>query len=332
VGRVDKRHLTGDFAAATEPFRRELFAHCYRMLGSIDDAEDAVQETYLRAWRAYDRFEGRSSVRVWLYRIATNVCLTALEGRGRRFLPSTFGPPDAAPAEGVAWLQPIPDDPADVATARESVRLAFVASLQFLPGRQRAALLLREVLDWSAREVAEALDTTVPAVKSMLQRARAQLRDKAPDAEEPTATEAREILDRYVEAFETADVAALEKLLRDDATLEVPPSSAWFRGKAGCVPVLADAVGAPGDWRMEPVGANGQPAAVAYFQGEPFGVAVLDVASGGLRGIVAFADPGLVARFTEQPFAEQPFAEPPFAEQPFAEPSFAEPPFTPRRR
>ena len=294
---VDRRDLTDDFGAVTEPFRRELLAHCYRMLGSVDDAEDAVQETYLRAWRASDRFEGRSSVRVWLYRIATNVCLSA---RGRRFLPSTYGPPDAAPAPDVAWLQPMPDDPADVATTRESVRLAFVASLQFLPGRQRAALLLREVLDWSAREVADALDTTVPAVKSLLQRARAQLQDKAPDASEPTGPEAREVLDRYVEAFETADVAALEKLLRDDATLEVPPSSTWFRGKAGCVRVLADAAGAPGDWRMVPVSANGQPAAVAYHRGEPFGVAVLSVVQGELAGIVAFADPGLVPRFTSR--------------------------------
>ncbi len=308
------RDPTREFEAATEPFRRELLAHCYRMLGSVDDAEDVVQETYLRAWRSYDRFEGRSSVRVWLYRIATNACLTAIERRGRRFLPSTLslpstlGPPGADPAEAtsaaadVAWLQPMPDDPADIATVRESVRLAFVASLQFLPGRQRAALLLREVLDWSAKEVADALDTTVPAVKSMLQRARAQVHAKAPEAEEPTAPEAREILDRYVAAFEHSDIAALEKLLTDDATLEVPPSSVWFKGKATCVPVLAEtAMGQPGDWRMVPTRANGQPAAVAYYRGEPFGLAVLTVTAGGIARIVAYMDPALVARFTPRP-------------------------------
>jgi RNA polymerase sigma-70 factor, ECF subfamily len=290
------------FAAEAEPFRRELFAHAYRMLGSADDAEDVVQETYLRAWRSYDGFERRSSMRVWLYRIATNAALTTIEQRGRRFLPSTYGPPNADAAEepAVAWLQPLPDDPADTVAERESVRLAFVASLQFLPGRQRAALLLSEVLSWSAKEVAAALDTSVPAVKSMLQRARARLA-AMPTAEvaEPTAPEAREILDRYMAAFERSDIAALEKLLTDDATLEVPPSASWFAGKAVCVPVLAEtAIGTPGEWRMVPTRANGQPAVVAYYRGEPFGLAVLTVTAGGLRRIVAFMDPDLVERFT----------------------------------
>ncbi|MDT7646656.1 MAG: polymerase sigma-70 factor, subfamily, partial [Pseudonocardiales bacterium] len=208
-----------EFVADTEQFRGELVAHCYRMLGSLADAEDLVQDTYLRAWRAYDRFEGRSSVRSWLYRIATNVCLTALRGRGRRALPSGVGAPEPDPNAPLApaprdlsWLQPIPTslvdpaaaDPGAIVAAREGVRLALVASLQYLPPRQRAVLILRDVLAFSAAEVAELLDTSSTAVKSTLQRARARLHELSPTADdvtEPAEPELRAVLERYITAF-----------------------------------------------------------------------------------------------------------------------------------
>lgn len=312
---------TGEFVRNTEPFRRELLAHCYRMVGSVDEAEDLVQETYLRAWRSYGRFEGRSSVRAWMYRIATNTCLTALQCRVRRPLPSGLGnpsedpnaPPDVAGPE-VNWLQPIPDalvtsesgDPAAIIVSRESLRLALVASLQYLPGRQRAVLILRDVLAWPAAEVAEMLDTTTAAVKSTLQRARARLKEVAPTAEdvnEPDERQCRALLDQYIAAFENADPTALEQLLREDAVLEATPIKTWFAGLGTCVPFLATQVfGAPGDWRMTPSRANGQPAAVAYHRGDdgvhhPYGVVVLTVTSTGIARISAFGDPGLVATF-----------------------------------
>src|SRR3984957_16372717 len=230
-----------EFTDLTEPFRRELLAHCYRMLGSVDDAEDVVQETYLRAWRAYDGFEGRSSVRTWLYQIATNTCLTARQHRTRRALPSGLGGPgeDHDAGSGLDWLQPMPDalvtgeaeDPAVIAVARDSLRLALIASFQYLPPRQRAVLLLREVLAFPAEDVARMLGTTTVAVKSALQRARARLSDVAPaQVAEPSGPAARAVLDQYIAACETADAAALEQLLRRDAVLEMPPSSVWFSG------------------------------------------------------------------------------------------------------
>ena len=215
-----------DFLPLAEPYRRELLAHCYRMLGSVHDAEDLVQETYLRAWRAYDRFEGRSSLRTWLYRIATNACLTALETRSRRPLPSGLGAPNADPDDAlvqqaeVPWLEPIPDamvagaaaDPATIVTSRDSIRLALIAALQHLPPRQRAVLILCEVLRWRAAEVAEMLDTTTAAVNSALQRARAQIELAAPSEDavtEPQTPDQRDLLERYVAAFESYDVNAL---------------------------------------------------------------------------------------------------------------------------
>jgi RNA polymerase sigma-70 factor (ECF subfamily) len=291
------------------------------MLGSVDDAEDLVQETYLRAWRSYGGFEGRSSVRAWLYRIATNACLTARQQRGRRLLPSGLGGPGtdpeaplAAAGPEVAWLQPMPDalvtpasdDPAAIVASRESLRLALIASLQYLPARQRAVLLLRDVLDWPAAEVAELLGTTTVAVKSTLQRARARLEPLASAADqvtEPTQPEARALLEQYIAAFENADATALERLLRDDATLEMTPSKIWFAGKKTCAAYISTQVlGSPGHWRMVPTSANGQPAVVAYLRGSDgfhhaFGAAVLTLTATGIAQIVVFGDPGLVARF-----------------------------------
>ncbi|SFW63292.1 RNA polymerase subunit sigma-70 [Amycolatopsis australiensis] len=294
-----------------EPYRRELLAHCYRMLGTPDEAEDVVQETYLRALRAYDRFEGRASLRSWLYRIATNACLTALEQRRRRPLPSGLGAPSAdpdappIPAEpGDAWPRPIPDalvtpesaDPAAIAVARDGVRLALIAGLQLLPPRQRAVLILREVLAFPAAEVAEMLGTSVAAVKSTLQRARARL-GSAAEVGEPTEPEQRALLDRYMSAFMNSDLAALEQVLRDDAVIEPVPSRTWFTGKRTCVAFLRHVMGEPGEWRMTPARANGQPAAAVRYRGEPFGVAVLTVAQGGIARITVFGFPDLVARF-----------------------------------
>lgn len=311
----------GGFVEAAEPFRRELFAHCYRMLGSIQDAEDVVQETYLRAWRSYDGFERRSSVRTWLHRIATNRCLTELAGRSRRVLPSGAGDPqqdpDAALQAGgtdVSWLQPAPDamllpdsaDPAAIVAAREAVRLALVASLQHLPPRQRAVLLLRDVLAFPAGDVAAMLGTTTASVKSALQRARARLREldlTAGQITEPAAPRARELLDRYIAAFENADAAALERLLQRDATLEATPLRTWFAGRGVCMPFLRrHLLGSPGDWRMLATSANGQPAAVAYTRDrhgdyQAYGICVLTVTDAGIRRISSFGDPGLVAAF-----------------------------------
>jgi RNA polymerase sigma-70 factor (ECF subfamily) len=301
------------FARRTEPYRHELLAHCYRMLGSPQDAEDVVQETYLRAWRAYDRFEERSSVRTWLYRIATNACLNALRRGDRRTLPSGLGAGDARSDAEVPWLQPIPDalvtppsdDPATVVAAREGVRLALVASLQYLPPRQRAVLMLREVLGWPAADVAEMLDTSVAAVKSTLQRARARLAEVAPAADrlsEPSEPEQRAALDRYMAAWETSDAAALEDLLRADATLEVTPGRDWASGKAECMRIVRASIGVAGDWRLVSTRANGQPAAAAYRRGadgvrHPFGIALLRVATGGVAGIVVFGDAALFPLF-----------------------------------
>ncbi|WP_330251574.1 sigma-70 family RNA polymerase sigma factor [Nocardia sp. NBC_00565] len=309
------------FVRDTEPFRRELLAHCYRMLGSADDAEDLVQETYLRAWRSYDGFEGRSSVRTWLYRIATNACLTALQHHSRRVLPSGLGEPEPYPAaaaqraeSNISWLQPISDalvipesaDPAVVFAARQGLRLALIASLQYLPGTQRAVLILRDVLAFPAVEVAAMLGTSTPAVKSTLQRARARLRELSPRPDalaEPAESHARALLDRYMAAFQNADAAELERLLCDESTLEAPPIQTWFAGRRTCVPFLRRYVlGAEGDWLMLPTGANGQPAAVGYRRGDDgdyhaYGVVVLTVTPTGIAGVVSFGDPKLVPSF-----------------------------------
>ncbi len=308
-----------DFAARTEPFRRELLAHCYRMLGSLHDAEDVVQETYLRAWRSYGGFEQRSSVRTWLHRIATNACLTALERRGRRVLPSgltspsddPYAPPVPAGPE-VDWVQPFPDalvegDPAAAVVAREDLRLALIASLQHLPARQRAVLLLRDVLAFPAAEVAAVLGISTAAVKSALQRARARMEEASATADgtiEPDEPQARALLDRYIAAFENADAAAVKEVLREDAALEMVGSRTWFSGLRTCLPFITSpqVLGSPGDWRMLPTIANGQPAAAAYLRGdsgthEAYGIAVLTPRMDGIARIVVFGDPELVSVF-----------------------------------
>ncbi|MER7251431.1 sigma-70 family RNA polymerase sigma factor [Kribbella sp. NPDC000426] len=301
------------FAADTERYRRELLALCYRMVGSAHDAEDLVQETYLRAWRSYAGFEGRASIRSWLYKIATNVCLTALDSRQSRVLPSGLtGPydgPDRAPVPAVpgevSWLEPLPDrwiaadDPAAVIVARESVRLALIASLQLLPPRQRAVLILREVLAFPATDTAEMLGTTTAAVKSALQRARSTLDEVEPDELlEPTDERARALLDGYITAFERSDANLLEQVLRADATLEATPFRDWQAGKTRCIHLLeAHVFGAPGDWRLIPTTANGQPAAAVYHRGRASGIVVLTVTATGISRVVEFQDPALVAAF-----------------------------------
>ncbi|WP_112239226.1 sigma-70 family RNA polymerase sigma factor [Kribbella monticola] len=308
------------FLEETEQYRSELLAYCYKLLGSLHEAEDVVQETCLRAWRSQDTFEGRSSLRTWLYRIATNQCLNALGSPQRRALPSGLFAPSPDPGTTMApvqseqsWLDPFPGpaaeagDPADVVAARSSLRLALVASLQHLPGRQRAVLILREALGYRAAEVAEMLETSVPAVKSALQRARATLSEVAPTTEEvvePDSPEARAILDRYMAAFEHADVEAMNDLLRSDARLEVVPSDVWFQGKTTCVGQLRERVMTePGLYKMLPTIANGQPAAASYYREtiddefRPFAISVLTVDRSHIVAITVFADPALVTRF-----------------------------------
>ena len=311
-----------EFARLTEPFRPELLAHCYRMLGSIYDAEDQVQETLVRAWRSYGDFQGRSSLRTWLYRIATNACLRAIENRARRPLPSGLGGPGEDPAGPLApvmpevrWLQPVPDalirpgpaDPATVAVSRESVRLALIAALQYLPGRQRAVLILRDVLGWHAAEVAELLGITPTAVNSLLQRARARLRQAAPttdEVREPAEASERTLLDAYAEAFASADVGALAKLLRDDAVLEMPPQPTWFAGRERVSRFLASRVlTEPGAFAMLPIAANGQPAFAAYLRGNDgvyraHAIQVLTSDGAAITRIVSFNDAGLYPIFT----------------------------------
>jgi RNA polymerase sigma-70 factor (ECF subfamily) len=320
-----------DFEIRTNPFRRELLAHCYQMLGSVHDAEDLLQETLLRAWRAYDRFdESRASLRTWLYRIATNACLTALEQRSRRPLPSGLGaPPNSDPeqplirGEEVPWLQPIPDsmlgtdhgDPAAVLVSRGNLRLAFVAAMQFLPARQRAVLILRDVLDWPTAEVAEALETTSAAVNSALQRARARLGEAGlaeDQINEPADPGHRALIDRYVTAFENADLAALERLLTHDAVLEMPPFLNWYVGREAYVRFIARVFTLRGtDWRMLPVQANGQPAVAAYVRAhngsyDLHTLQVFTVTRSGVSRNTVFQDPSLFTTFALPTHLEPP--------------------------
>ena len=305
---------TGTVEIRLEKHRSELTGYCYRMLGSAFEAEDAVQETLVRAWKGYDRFEGRSTLRSWLYRIATNVCLDMADTSQRRARPmdlsspiSALAPSDATLPEN-AWIGPIPDgrvlgagaiggtDPAEVAVARESIRLAFISALQNLPPKQRAVLILREVLSWSAAETADLLDTSVAGVNSALQRARATLADAgdpaAGDQFKPLDEDQRSLLARYLDAFERFDVDALTALLREDATLSMPPYAMWLRG----IPDLRAWWTGPGSGcrgsRLVPLVANGAPGFGQYRDGgdEPWSVQVLEISGGRLAGITYFLD------------------------------------------
>ncbi len=300
-----------DFQALTERYQRELLAHCYRMSGSVHEAEDLVQETFLRAWKASADFQGRSSVRTWLYRIATNVCLTNLEGRPRRPLPAALGTPDQMGGDAleqdheIAWLQPVPDASVVVAE-RDSIRLAFVAALQHLPARQRAVLILRDVLRWSAAEVAEALDTTTAAVNSALQRAHAQLRERAlseESVEERLSEAQQQLLDRYVEAFWRKDIDTIVSLLTSEAVWEMPPFLNWYVGPDSIGELIdKNCPGGRHDMPMLRTSANGGPAFGLYMRGPdgaftPFQLQVLELAGSQVRHVRAFFDTSLFARF-----------------------------------
>jgi RNA polymerase sigma-70 factor (ECF subfamily) len=301
---VEATPLTaGPGFAELEQHRRELTAHCYRMLGSPFEAEDAVQDTLLRAWRSLDRFEGRAALRSWLYRIATNVCLDMLNGRERRARPMDLGParsPDGPIGEilpEVTWIEPLPDrlvvsdgDPAEVVESRETIRLAFVAALQHLPPRQRAALILCEVLRWKASEVAELLDTSVASVNSALQRARATLDAADIAASDPSpelGEEEREILTRYVGAFERYDMDELTSLIHEDATQSMPPYELWLRGRDDILSWwVGKGAGCRGSRVIPTVAANGSPAFGQYKPSadgdgyEPWALQVLEVEGG----------------------------------------------------
>jgi RNA polymerase sigma-70 factor, ECF subfamily len=308
-----------DFLQVTGPYRRELLAHCYRMLGSVHDAEDLVQETYLRAWRSYHGFEGRSSLRTWLYRIATNVCLTALDSRARRPLPTGLGAPSSDPGAPlveqveVPWLEPVPDaliggasDPATIAETRASVRLALIAALQHLPPRQRAVLVLRDVLRLRAAEVADVLDTSVAAVNSSLQRARAQLEEAGlteDDIVEPTDPAQRELLDRYARALEDKDIGSIVTLFTKDAVWEMPPFTGWYQGPQDIGRLIdTQCPGEPGGMRMVATEANGQPAFALYMR-QPdgswhaFQLQVVTLAPAGISHMTVFFDLRLFTTF-----------------------------------
>ncbi|MER5459164.1 sigma-70 family RNA polymerase sigma factor [Streptomyces sp. NPDC002668] len=304
---------TQDLDSRLEQHRRELTGYCYRMLGSAFEAEDAVQDTMVRAWRNFEKFEGRSSLRSWLYRIATNVCLDMLSAGNRRARPMdlTSATPvaqaqlNARPE--ITWLEPVPDgrvlpsvaDPAETAVERESIRLAFVAALQHLPPKQRAVLILREVLAWKAAEVAELLGTTVASVNSALQRARATLAQSQPastDADDPLDEEQKKLLDRYVAAFEGYDMKALTALLHEDATMSMPPYDLWLRGHDDIVGWMLGVGEVCRGSKLVPTVANGSPAFAHYHPSgtgegyEPWALIVLEIRNGMIVGMDFFLD------------------------------------------
>jgi RNA polymerase sigma-70 factor (ECF subfamily) len=292
-------------------YRGELVAHCYRMLGSLHDAEDSVQETYLRAWKGFGAFQGRSSIKTWLYRIATNVCLNALQHSSRRVVPSALGAPGNDPddleaqALEISWLEPFPD-PALVVGDRQSLRLAMVAALQHLPPRQRAVLILRDVLVWQASEVADLLETTTAAVNSSLQRARAELAKLAPAEDqlsEPDEPVRRALLDQYSMAFERADFVALEGLLTEDTRWEMPPIPTWFEGRVDVLRLLrAKLLLGEGKRLMVETAANGQPAFAMYTRGSDglfhaHSIEVLTLTKAGVSAVLAFHLPAVFSAF-----------------------------------
>ena len=283
-----------------EQHRRELTAYCYRMLGSPFEAEDAVQDTLLRAWKALDRFEGRSQLRSWLYRIATNVCLDMLGGRERRARPMDLGPSGEPVAENlrelseVTWIEPIPD-PAETTVERETIRLAFVAALQHLPPKQRAVLILREVLHWQASEVAELLETSVASVNSALQRARATLADANVHDSTPELEEAdRGLLERYVKAFERYDMEALTALIHEDATQSMPPYDLWLTGRDDIFAWWwGPGIGCKGSRVIPTVAANGSPAFGQFKPSpdggyEPWALQVVEISGGKIAELTFF--------------------------------------------
>jgi RNA polymerase sigma-70 factor (ECF subfamily) len=324
------------FAALVERHRRELRVHCYRMLGSFDESEDLVQETFLRAWRSLRDFEGRSTLRAWLYRIATNACLDALDGRARRVLPQHVGAPSdpgvaLPPRTDIAWLQPFPDrltepdpqwepvapseaEPDAVVVARETMELAFLAAIQHLPPRQRAALILRDVLGWPAKQTAAVLNGSVASVNSAVQRARTTLKEHLPErrmdwapSEEPTEQE-RAVLRRYMDAVERADLAAVADLLAEEVRTTMPPYPMWFEGREAVVAALtaswdAGSPGYVGRFRMTPTRANRQPAVAAYVRGRDkpvyraFAISVLRIENGRIVEATGFHEPGLFPAF-----------------------------------
>jgi RNA polymerase sigma-70 factor, ECF subfamily len=302
-----------DLERRLEQYRTELTGYCYRMLGSSFEAEDAVQETLVRAWRGFDRFEGRAALRSWLYRIATNVCFDMLNGRQRRARPMDLGPvgsADAAlnaPLVETTWIEPVPDgrvlpdagDPADVTVARETIRLAFVAALQHLPAQQRAVLILREVLRWKATEVADLLGTSVASVNSALQRARATLADRAVSDTDPLAPvddEQEALVARYVDAFERYDLDSLVSLLHEDVTHSMPPYDLWLRGPAEVRRWMLGPGAKCRGSRMLATSANGSPAFGQYRPSgpggshQPFSLQILEISGGRITGLNFFLD------------------------------------------
>jgi len=314
-----------EFSGLTEPYRRELMLHCYRILGSLQDAEDIVQETLLRAWRRLNTYEGRASLRAWLYKIATNACFDALAKRPRRVLPTTqYSPanphqPFAPPVTEPIWLEPYPDDliaepesgPEARYSQRESVSLAFLAALQSLPPRQRAVLILCDVLDWRASETAQLLAITISAVSSALHRARVTMnkhyhaRGRDTLATTSIDDDLRLLLNRYVQAWESADIDGLVELLREDATLSMPPLPTWYAGREAIITAAQEKIfagDARGRWLMQSIRANRQPACAVYQRDEAgvyhaFGISVLTVEQDQVVDIITFIDPALFSHF-----------------------------------
>ncbi|MFD7707485.1 sigma-70 family RNA polymerase sigma factor [Streptomyces sp. NPDC059786] len=311
----DGTATTADLDVRLEKHRTELTGYCYRMLGSSFEAEDAVQDTMVRAWRSFEKFEGRSSMRSWLYRIATNVCLDMLNAGNRRARPMDLSAPSPlaqaalTPRPDHTWLEPMPDarvlpsvsDPAEAAVAKESVRLAFMAALQHLPPKQRAVLVLREVLAWKASEVAELLDTSVASVNSALQRARATLAERegaGADAatSDPLDEEQQKLLERYVAAFEGYDMTALTALLHEDAIMTMPPFDLWLRGTDDMTGFMTTIGAACANSRLFPVAVNGLPG-FAHYKPDPeaggytpWAVQVLEISKGRISGLHCFLD------------------------------------------
>lgn len=310
---TDIAGTTSELDVTLEKHRVELTGYCYRMLGSAFEAEDAVQDTMVRAWRSFEKFEGRSSLRSWLYRIATNVCLDMLNAGNRRARPMdlTAAAPLAqaalTPRPDNVWLEPMPDsrmlpsvsDPAEAAVAKESVRLAFVAALQQLPPKQRAVLILREVLAWKASEAAELLDTSVASVNSALQRARATLAEGPGDdtaTSDPLDEEQQKLLERYVAAFEGYDMAALTALLHEDAIMTMPPFDLWLRGTSDITGFMSTLGASCADSRLFPVEVNGTPG-FAHYKPDPekggfapWAVQVIEISEGRIAGFHCFLD------------------------------------------